>query len=169
MASGMQDAQTVFADWLPIEGPAIEGVSCKYVRPVATGSGYLTEIWRAEWGLDPHSAEQAFARTLEPGGVSGWHAHAGGTDRLSCVAGTVRLSLYDGRKSSATFGTVAHVMMGERSPVTVSVPPGVWHGLKSIGATPAMVINVVNHAYGYESPDHWRLPPDTAEIPYKLV
>ena len=28
-----------------------------------------------------------------------------------------------------------------------------------------MLINVVSEAYSYTEPDHWRLPPDAAEIP----
>jgi dTDP-4-dehydrorhamnose 3,5-epimerase len=27
---------------------------------------------------------------------------------------------------------------------------------------------MVDRAYTYEDPDHWRLPPDTREIPYRF-
>jgi dTDP-4-dehydrorhamnose 3,5-epimerase len=50
----------------------------------------------------------------------------------------------------------------------VIVPAGVWHGLRNLRATPATVLNVVDRAYVYDDPDHWRLPPETAEIPHKI-
>jgi dTDP-4-dehydrorhamnose 3,5-epimerase len=45
----------------------------------------------------------------------------------------------------------------------------VWHGLKTLGATPSLILNLVDRAYSYENPDHWRLPPDTPEIPFSLL
>jgi len=35
-----------------------------------------------------------------------------------------------------------------------------------ISPEPAILINVVDHAYQYENPDHWRLPSDTDQIPH---
>jgi hypothetical protein len=30
------------------------------------------------------------------------------------------------------------------------------------------VLNLTDHAYTYDSPDHWRLPVDTRRIPYRF-
>jgi dTDP-4-dehydrorhamnose 3,5-epimerase len=169
MVPGEQDRQTVDADWLPVDQPNIEGVAVKEIRPVAASSGYLTEIWRSEWGLDRLPVDQVFQRTLEPGGITGWHAHAVTTDRLFCSVGAVRVSLYDGRKSSASFGNLFHRIIGDKRPALIIVPPGVWHGVKVLGSSTALLLNLVDRAYGYESPDHWRLPPDTEHIPYKSI
>jgi len=35
--------------------------------------------------------------------------------------------------------------------------------------TPSILVNLVDAAYSYDDPDHWRLPPDTPEIPYSLL
>ncbi|UDL91194.1 hypothetical protein LGH82_07990 [Mesorhizobium sp. PAMC28654] len=48
MAIGTPDRQTVTADWMPIDAPAIDGVLIKEIRSVATSTGYLTEIYREE-------------------------------------------------------------------------------------------------------------------------
>lgn len=98
IVTGEQDRQSVNADWLPVEEPPIVGVAVKEIRPVAVSSGYLTEIWRREWCLDQLPVNQIFQRTLEPGEVTGWHAHAVTIDRLFCAVGSVRVSLFDGRK-----------------------------------------------------------------------
>ena len=169
MVKGKQDLPTVTPDWLPVEAVSIVGVAVKEIRPVAGSSGYLTEIWRREWSLDDLSVDQVFQRTLEPGQVTGWHAHAITTDRLFCACGSIRISLFDGRKSSPSFGKLWHRTIGEKRPVLIVVPPGVWHGVKTTSATPALILNLIDRAYSYETPDHWRLPPDTEHIPFKLV
>ena len=169
MATGTPDRQMVTSDWLAIDPPAIDDVRIKEIRSVATSTGYLTEIFREEWKLDSLPVGQVFQRALYPGSVTGWHAHAVTIDRLFCSIGSVRISLFDGRKASPTFGTVWHKIVGALRPAIVVIPPGVWHGVVSLGPETALLLNLVDKAYSFESPDHWRLPPDTEHIPYKLV
>ena len=169
MATGVPERQTVTSDWLPVEPVPIDGVAVKEIRPVPASSGILTEIWRSEWRLDALAIDQVFQRTLDPAGVTGWHAHAVTTDRLFCAAGRIRLSLYDGRKPSPTYGNLWHRVFGAERPALVVVPPGVWHGIRGLGAVPSLLLNLVDRSYSYESPDHWRLPPDTPLIPFSLL
>jgi dTDP-4-dehydrorhamnose 3,5-epimerase len=163
---GVTDPQTVTEDWMPVEPCPIVGVVVKEIRSVPTGTGVLTEVFRADWGLDRLPVTQVFQRTLDPGSISGWHAHAIATDRLFCAIGRIRMALYDGRKASSSHGVVWTRVFGRDRPLTVIVPPGIWHGVQSVSAEPSCVINVVDHAYAYDRPDHWRLPHDTKEIPY---
>ena len=79
------------------------------------------------------------------------------------------LGLYDGRKSSPTFGTVWQRVFDHERPLLVVAPPDVWHGLRTLGAVPSLILNLVDRAYAYESPDHWRLPPDSPQIPLSLL
>lgn len=104
MASGEADSASVNSEWVPAEGPTIDGVTTKEIRPVVIGDGCLTEVWRRDWGLGGADIDQVFQRIIDPGAINGWHAHAQTTDRLFCAHGRIRLSLYDGRKSSPTFG-----------------------------------------------------------------
>jgi dTDP-4-dehydrorhamnose 3,5-epimerase len=166
--TGEQDPKTLGPDWMPIDASAIDGVVAKEIRAVPASNGCLTEIWRHEWPGHDVTMNQVFMRTLEPGTVSGWHAHTRTTDRFFCAAGSVRLSLFDGRRASPTVGKVWHRLLNEKRPVLIAVPAGVWHGVKSVGSIPALILNLVDHAYSYDSPDHWRLPPDTVKIPYAL-
>ena len=169
MATGTADRQTVTSDWLAIDPPAIDGVKIKEIRPVATSNGYLTEVFRDEWGLDGLPVGQVFQRTMYPGAVTGWHAHTRTLDRLFCSVGSVRISLYDGRKASPSFRCAAAQDRRPLAPAIVIIPPGVWHGVISLGPETALLLNLVDKAYAYDAPDHWRLPPDTEHIPYKLV
>ena len=169
MQSGRADRQTVDRDWNFVGQSGIEGVTCKEIRPVTTTHGTLTEIWRPEWGLDERAVGQVFQSLLDLGTVTDWHAHVQTTDRLFCAVGRIRLALYDGRKSSPTFGSVWQRVFGQERPLLVVVPPGVWHGLRVLGTTPSLILNIVDRAYSYESPDHRRLPPDTPHIPLSLL
>jgi dTDP-4-dehydrorhamnose 3,5-epimerase len=165
---GVRDAQTVTPDWEPADDVVIHGVVTREIRSVPTATGTLTEIYRADWKLDALPVAQVFQRSLDPGSVSAWHAHALATDRLFCASGRVRLALYDGRRSSPSHGALWVRIFGRERPLLVVVPPGVWHGVQALSNEPALIVNAVDHAFDYESPDHWRLPPDTGEIPYRF-
>ncbi len=168
MTPGVPDGRSVDADWLMVGGPQIDGVTLKEIRPVATATGCVTEPYRSEWGLDTGPVDQVFQRTLHPGAVTGWHAHAHTIDRLFCGVGLIRVTLYDGRTASPTFGVVWQKTLGAVRPALIVVPPGVWHGVEALGPDTTVLLNLVDKAYDYDQPDHWRLPPDTDLIPYKL-
>lgn len=82
--------------------------------------------------------------------------------------GRLLIALYDGRGDSPTRNRTVDFRIGAERPGLVIVPPGVWHGVRNIGSTPLLMINVVDRAYDYEDPDHYRLPVDTPHIPYRL-
>ena len=75
--------------------------------------------------------------------------------------------LYDARVDSDTHDTLVEYRLGERRPAVISIPPGVYHGVRNIGSAPAILINAVDTAYDYESPDHYRVAADSPEIPYR--
>jgi len=83
--------------------------------------------------------------------------------------GSITLALYDARAGSPTRHAVNELHLTIARPQLVVVPPGVWHGFLVTGTAQALVLNLPDRAYAYEDPDHWRLPPDTAEIPYRFV
>jgi dTDP-4-dehydrorhamnose 3,5-epimerase len=163
--TGPRDPQLVRADWNPVEPIGIDGVNAKQITNVLTSDGYLTEIWRSDWGLDERGVAQIFQRVIEPGGVSGWHAHGDTFDRLFCAYGRVRLGLYDGRADSPTHGQSAAIRLGRERPAIVVVPPGVWHAVANVGSEPAVFVNAVDRAYAYDDPDHYRVPIDSPQIP----
>ena len=48
----------------------------------------------------------------------------------------------------------------------VTIPPGVWHGMKGIGTEPAMLVNTPTEPYKYDQPDEFRADPHKNDIPY---
>lgn len=163
-----KDRQTINARWTPAAMQLIDGVSLREVLHVPKSNGFLTEIYRREWIGGDAAIEQVFQVVLEPGAISAWHAHAETTDRIFISHGLVHLVLYDAREDSPTRGLVNELRIGTIRPALVVVPPRVWHGLRNLAATMSIVLNLVDRAYDYEDPDHWRLPADTPEIPFRL-
>lgn len=165
--SATKDTESVTPDWRPLHSELIEGVSLFEVKQVIAGNGVVTELYRKDWGFGDR-VEQVFARTMLPGGLSAWHAHANTLDRLFVLQGHVRIVLFDNRPDSSTQGQVDVLRFSGLRPTLLVVPSRVWHGVRNDGPDTALLINVVDHAYCYEDPDHWRLPADTAEIPYRF-
>ena len=164
-----KDRQSITGDWQFLES-LIDGVVVREVQNVMKGDGgWLTEVFRQDWGLDDLGVDQVFQNVLPPGGVSGWHTHRFATDRIFVNSGTFKVVLYDARASSPTHGLINEFTTGERRPSLIVVPPGVWHAVVNVGAERGSLLNLVDRAYAYEDPDHWRLPAETSLIPYRLV
>ncbi len=108
----VKDTKSVTSDWEFADQTLIAGASLKEVRHVPKGNGFLTELFRRDWGIDDLPLEHVFQVTLVPGGISAWHAHAMTSDRLFVVAGMIRIVLYDGRQDSPTYGTVNQFKLG---------------------------------------------------------
>jgi dTDP-4-dehydrorhamnose 3,5-epimerase len=167
LPKAVKDQQSITSDW-EVTQPLIDGVRVKEVRHVPKNNGYLTEIWREEWDLDSLPVKQVFQVFVNPGGVSAWHTHLKTTDRLFINQGLVKIVLYDARKTSPTHKRLNVFRFGTMRPALVIVPPGVWHGVENISDQPSLILNMVDEPYQYEDPDHWRLSPDTNEIPYRF-
>lgn len=162
-----KDSQTITARWEPSNLNLIEGVRIREIDHVPKRDGYLTELFRRDWKLDDLDVDQIFQVVLNPAAVSAWHAHEFTTDRLFISHGLVQIALYDAREESPTRGTVNEFRFGTVRPALVVVPPRVWHGLKSSSPRPSSILNIVDRAYDYEDPDHWRIPSDSPEIPFR--
>ena len=163
-----ENRRRVGSDWEATQ-ELIEGVKVKEIRNIPKDNGCLTEIFRTDWALDEGEVQQVFQVILSPGGISAWHAHQFTTDRLFVSYGLAKIILFDGRVDSSTHNLINEFRIGLVRPTLLIVPPGVWHGAQNISTEPSCLINLVNHAYSYDDPDHWRLPLDTLEIPYRFI
>lgn len=163
-----RDARSITSDWTPLL-ELIDGVRLREVKNVPKENGFLTEVFRADWSLDGGGVDQVFQVILTPGGLSAWHAHQFATDRLFVSHGLVKVVLFDARTRSPTHGRLNEFRIGLLRPTLIVIPPGVWHGVQNISHEPSCLLNMPDRAYDYDDPDHWRLPPDSPEIPYSFA
>jgi dTDP-4-dehydrorhamnose 3,5-epimerase len=161
-----KDKQLVTSDWQKIQAP-IDGVVVREVLHVPRDHGVITETFRPEWDPTGSPVIHIYQSRLFPGAVGAWSCHMKSVDRLFVNQGHVKVVLYDGREESPTFGRLMELHVGDARPAFLVIPIGVWHGLQNLGASDALVLNYPTCAYDYEDPDHYRLPHDSPEIPYK--
>ena len=76
-----RDAPSVTSDWQVLR-EAIADVEVREVKNVLKDNGYLTEVWREDWKLQPSGVAQVFQALIEARGISAWHVHRQATDRL---------------------------------------------------------------------------------------
>ena len=141
----------------------IEGVEVFPLRRIVDERGSVMHMLRAD---DEHfqGFGEIYFSTVNPGAIKGWHIHREMTLNYACVAGMVKLVLYDDRERSQTRGKLQELFVGDQNYVMVRVPPMVWNGVKGIGAAPAMIANCASHPH---DPDEIsRLDPFSDRIPY---
>jgi dTDP-4-dehydrorhamnose 3,5-epimerase len=163
-----KDSQSVTADWQPVGRSLIEGVLVRESRSVAKRNGLVTELYRDDWFAGEPSVGQVFVVRLRFGGISAWHAHAHALDRLTVIDGAATLVLFDARTDSPTYGLVNELHLAAERPATIIVPPRVWHGIQNSSPATAIIANMPDRAYQYADPDHWRIAPDSPEVPYRF-
>jgi dTDP-4-dehydrorhamnose 3,5-epimerase len=163
--SAAKDAAHMTPGW-DVVAEHIDGVRTREVKHIVTGNGVTTELFRKDWGIAEAEITAMIHVSLRPGVVSAWHMHKLKTDHLFTVGGTLRAVLYDGREGSPSRGRVDVLNLSPMRPTLVVIPPGVWHGIQSLGPEPGCFVNFFDREYDYHDPDDWRLPPDTDEIPY---
>ena len=169
LGDAVKDRQTITARWSPSALRLIDGVSIHEVLHVPKSQGYLTEVFRADWlhGMNV-TVDQVFQVVLEAGGISAWHAHERTIDRIFVNRGMMRLVLYDAREDSPTRGLVNEFRFGAVRPALLVIPPRVWHGIQNLASTESSVLNLVDRAYAYDDPDHWRVPVNSPQSPFSF-
>ena len=146
----------------------IEGVKVKELKVIPDERGWLMEILRNDDEIFREFG-QVYLSTAYPGVVKAWHYHKKQIDNFTCVSGMMKVVLYDARKGSKTYQEINEFFAGEKKPLLISVPPGVYHGFKAIGNKIAMFLSIPDKAYDRKKPDEYRLPPDTKQIPYDWI
>lgn len=142
----------------------IDGVQVVELKVKPDERGRLVELFRADQGGIPFG--QVHLTTVFPGGIKAWHRHKRRTDVLAVVEGQVRLGLYDGRTDSRTEGELNQFFLGVHGPLRITIPPGVWFGLKGMGTTEALVVVFTDHPHDPRDPDEERMDPVLNEIPF---
>lgn len=143
----------------------IKGVKVKKLKVIPDDRGRLMEILRSDDDIFTKFG-QVYMTTAKPGIVKAWHWHKKQTDNFTCVAGKIRLALYDARKDSATYGQVQDFEISLEDPILVQIPTGVYHGFKCISKEEAVVINTVTEPYDHKNPDEYRLDAYDNDIDY---
>lgn len=96
--------------------------------------------------------------TQYPNAIKAWHRHDKQTDFWCCLIGHLKAGVY--REND---GAVWMIVMGEKRPGVLVIPPPLWHGAACVGPTPAGLLYYVTHGYDPQRPDEFRRPWDSVE------
>ena len=143
----------------------IDGVKIKKLKVIPDERGRLMEMFRADDEFFEKFG-QVYVTTTYPGVVKAWHKHEKQADNMACVAGMVKLALYDARPGSPTRGKIDQLCMGVHNPILIHIPAGIYHGWMCLSDGESIVVNAPTEMYDYKNPDEQRLDPHDGKIPY---
>ena len=86
-----------------------------------------------------------------PDRVVAWHRHQHQTDHWFVIKGYLKVGLLDDE------GNHRWVYLGENDRRVLSIPPGVWHGYKTLGDEEAVLMYYITSKYDEQHPDEERM------------
>lgn len=141
----------------------IEGVQVIPLKQIPDERGTIFHMLKA---TDPHFRKfgEIYFSTVYPGAVKGWHLHSRMTLNYVCIAGHIKLVLFDDRKKSRTRGEIMELFLGPETYSLVIIPSNIWNGFKGMASPYSIVANCATHPH---DPSHSvRLDPHKNRIPY---
>jgi dTDP-4-dehydrorhamnose 3,5-epimerase len=164
-----QDAQTVTADGARLE-PLPDGMVLRDLVTHVDDRGTVCELYDLRWDVHPDPLVFAYTFTIRPGRAKGWGLHRRHDDRYALLAGDLELAFYDAREpgTSSTAGREFRLVLSGHRRQLLTIPAGVWHAERNLGATDVVVVNFPTIPYDHAAPDKYRLPLDTDELPVEL-
>jgi dTDP-4-dehydrorhamnose 3,5-epimerase len=141
----------------------VEGVQILPLRRIPDERGTIYHMLKS---TDPHFRKfgEIYFTTIYSGVVKAWHKHADMTLNYACIFGRAKVVLYDDRETSQTRGSVTEIFIGPDSYLLVSIPPGIWTGMKGMSDPYAIVANCCTHPHDPSRTS--RADPFVNHIPY---
>jgi len=128
----------------------------KKLDTFANDQGYLLSI-RKDDKIFGGKVGQALVSTIYPGVIKGLHLHEKQTDYTTCIKGHIKYVAIkekeDGTKEIKT------LIIGEKNPILVKTPPGVWHGYTPLANKEAVILHLMDKEYNPKNDDTQRKDP----------
>jgi dTDP-4-dehydrorhamnose 3,5-epimerase len=144
-------------------GEIAAGVLVTPLRRIPDERGTIYHMLRH---TDRHFVQfgEIYFTTLYRGVVKAWHKHREMTLNYACIFGAVKLVVFDDRVDSPTLGSLTEVFLGSDNYSLVTIPEGVWSGLKGMTDPYAIVANCATHPHDPQRTT--RMDPFDTQIPY---
>lgn len=136
----------------------IEGLEVISLQVNFDDRGYLFEIVH---NYDMQKFGQVYlVGDPSRGIIRAFHKHETLWDYFCIVKGSAKFVFVDDRKDSKTYKEQEIIILSEKSPKTIIIPPGIFHGWMSLEDNTLMA-SVGSETYNKEKPDEVRIPPDS--------
>lgn len=132
---------------------SLEGVWTYRLDELYDERGFFCEALRQDWS---HLIEEWIAQInlscTYPNVVRAWHRHLRGqVDYFLTIKGATKICAYDKETRR-----LAEVLCSGEAPSLVRIPGHYYHGIKSLGSEPALVVYFVTRLYDRDHPDEER-------------
>ena len=121
--------------------------------------GYLMEILRDDSPTFTKFGQVYLVGDVARGTVRAFHRHQELIDWFFISHGTAKFVLVDGRDDSPTYRNYQIIVAGDRKPVCITVPPGVWHGWMAL-TDDTQLISVASVSHDPSKLDEQRVEPE---------
>jgi dTDP-4-dehydrorhamnose 3,5-epimerase len=138
----------------------IDGVSAVPLTAHVDDRGYLIEILRANDAHFTKFGQVYLVGNAKAGTIRAFHKHEELWDWFFISHGAAKFVLEDDRPRSLSYGTIQTIVVSERNPTLVVVPPGVFHGWMSL-TDDTQLISTASEIYDRHHPDEVRIGPDS--------
>jgi dTDP-4-dehydrorhamnose 3,5-epimerase len=151
----------------PDAADLIPGVRIEPLAVYPDDRGYFLEAGRMGQALLaglPLESIQISCALSYPGAIKAFHFHREQTDVWTVALGMLQVALVDLREGSPAFGRRNTLYIGNLRPWQLLIPPGVGHGYKVVGTSPALLVYCTDRFYNPE--DEGRIPYGDSGIAY---
>tara|TARA_B100000795_G_C22748130_1_gene418182 strand:- start:374 stop:808 length:435 start_codon:yes stop_codon:yes gene_type:complete len=142
----------------------IEGVKITNLKKITDERGSVLHMIRKDSKIFKSFGEIYFSVSF-PSVVKAWHIHKEMTLNYACIAGSIKLVLYDNRKNSKTKNEIQEIILSPVNYFLVTVPPLIWNGFMNISEENSILANC--SSVPYSDKEIIRKSPVDKEIPYK--
>mgnify|MGYP001300222857 CR=1 FL=1 len=142
----------------------IDGVKIIPLRRIPDERGTVFHMLK---NGDPHFLQfgEIYFSSVYPGAVKGWHKHREMTLNYACIAGRIKLVIFDDREESNTRGELMEVFLGPDQYSLAVIPPGLWNGFKGMSDPHALVANCCTHPHDPSRSERWIL----SKTPFLMI
>lgn len=118
----------------------IEGVTISKLKIIKDERGSVMHMLRNDSQIFKSFGEIYFS-TIYENKIKAWHLHKESYLNYVCVAGKVKLVLFDDRKKSITKNQYQEIFLSPNDYFLVTIPPYVWNGFKGLGEKVSIIAN----------------------------
>lgn len=122
--------------------------------------GYLIEIVHSDDKFFKKFGQVYLVGDFVRHTIRAFHKHQKLWDYFFISHGSAKFALVDDRPKSSTYKKIMTVVISERNPTVLVIPPGVYHGWMSLEDDTQM-ISTASEVYNRENPDETRVPYDS--------
>ena len=138
----------------------LPGVKIKEIIKFPDERGSFAEIFRKDWSdfIEPEDEiVQANLSYSYSGIIRAWHRHhRGQVDYFITIRVSTKICAFDDRPDSPTKGQLDEIISSGEKVQCVWIPGFYYHGFKSVGDEPALVVYLTTKLYDYTNPDEER-------------